>query len=106
MSTEFRDCVLRTIKPYMKYFDQLSKPVMRALIQVSVHYIETSKCPPEVVDLVLKKLTQTGNQIPENFCELFAAVLQIMQIYLRTTPGTVKHDELRQCLKTDLKYDY
>lgn len=76
---------------------------MRVLIQVSVHYIESSKCSPEVLDLALNKLTHAGHTIPDNFCELFAAVLQIMQIFLRTPKGVVKPNELKDCLKEDLR---
>lgn len=66
---------------------------------VSVHYIESRNCPPDVLDLALTKLTQTGCEIPENFYELFAAILQIMQLFLRTPKGTIREDELRDCLK-------
>ncbi|XP_013102483.1 COMM domain-containing protein 5 [Stomoxys calcitrans] len=101
MSTNFRYTVVKTIRPYVKFFPQLTKPVMRVLIQVSFHYIESSKCSPEVLDLALNKLTHAGHTIPENFCELFAAILQIMQIFLRTP---VKQDELKDCLKQDLRF--
>lgn len=56
-----------------------------------------------MLDLALTKLTQTNCEIPENFYELFAAVLQIMQIYLRTPRGIVREDELRESLK-ELKF--
>ncbi|KAM7362202.1 COMM domain containing 5 Like Sm protein 4 [Cochliomyia hominivorax] len=105
MSTNFRYAIMKTIRPYIKYFPQLTKPVMRVLIQVSVHYIESSKCSPEVLDLALNKLTHAGHSIPDNFCELFAAVLQIMQIFLRTPRGTVKPEELKECLKQDLRFN-
>lgn len=52
-----------------------------------------------MLDLALTKLSQTGSDIPENFYELFAAILQIMQVFLRTPKGSVKEDELRECLK-------
>lgn len=68
-------------------------------LAVSVHYIEGKNCPPEVLDLALTKLSQTNCEIPENFYELFAAILQIMQLYLRTPKGSVREDELRECLK-------
>lgn len=103
MSSNFKYTMLKTVKPYIKYVPQLSKPVLRVLIQVSVHYIESRKCSPEVLDLALTKLTHSGCEIPENFCELFAAILQIMQIFLRTPKGSVKDDELRQCLR-ELKF--
>ncbi|XP_037948888.1 uncharacterized protein LOC119680242 [Teleopsis dalmanni] len=103
MSSNFKYTVNRTIRPYIKYIPQLTKPVLRVLIQVSVHYIEERKCTPEVLDLALNKLTHSGNKIPENFCELFAAVLQIMQIFLRTPKGHIKEHELRDCLK-ELKF--
>lgn len=66
---------------------------------MSVHYIESRNCQPEVLDLAITKLSQTGCEIPENFCELFAAILQIMQTFLRTPKGSVREDELRECLK-------
>lgn len=66
---------------------------------VSVHYIESRSCPSEVLDLALTKLSHTGCEIPENFYELFAAILQIMQIFLRTPKGLIKDDELRECLR-------
>lgn len=69
-----------------------------------MHYIESRNCPPEVLDLALTKLTQTSCEIPENFYELFAAVLQIMQFYLRTPKGIVREDELRECLK-EIKFN-
>lgn len=103
MSTNFYYTVVKNLKPYVRYFPQLTKPVMRVLIQASVHYIETNKCSPEILDSALNKLPHSGLIIPENFCELFAAILQIMQIYLRAPAGTVKLDELRECLQEDLK---
>ncbi|XP_011192827.1 COMM domain-containing protein 5 [Zeugodacus cucurbitae] len=99
MSSNFRYTMVRTVRPYVKYFPQLTKPVLRVLIKVSVHYLESSKCSPEELDLELTKLTHSGQDIPDNFCELFAAVLQIMQIFLRTPKGIVKDHELRDCLK-------
>lgn len=104
MASNFRYTIVKTIRPYVKYFPQLTKPVMRVLIQVSVHYIESTKCSPAVLDVALNKLTHSGHTIPENFCELFAAILQIMQIFLRTPKGMVKPDELKYCLKEDLRY--
>ncbi|KAL9901082.1 COMM domain containing 5 Like Sm protein 4 [Glossina fuscipes fuscipes] len=106
MSTNFCYTVVKNLKPYVKYFPQLTKPVMRALIQASVHYIETNKCSPEILELALNKLPHPGHVIPENFCELFAAILQIMQMYLRTPVGTVKLNELRECLQEDLNLNY
>lgn len=75
------------------------RSVSASFILVSVHYIESRNCSPEVLDLALTKLSQTGSDIPENFYELFAAILQIMQVFLRTPKGSVKEDELRECLK-------
>lgn len=69
------------------------------MFSVSVHYIESVNCPPGVLDLALTKLTHTGCEIPENFYELYAAILQIMQHFLRTPKGSVKDDELRDCLR-------
>lgn len=66
---------------------------------VSVHYIESRNCPPEVLDLALTKLTQTGYEIPENFNELFSLILQIMQFFLRTPKGSIREEDLRDCLK-------
>lgn len=68
-------------------------------LAVSVHYIEGKNCPPDVLDLALTKLSQTNCEIPENFYELFAAILQIMQLFLRTPKGSVRDDELQECLK-------
>lgn len=121
MTTNFKYTLTKSLRNYTKYIPQLTKPVLRVLIQgkretaknqfslnlklknfpfaVSVHYIESRNCPPEVLDLALTKLSQTGSEIPENFYELFAAILQIMQLYLRTPKGSVREDELRECLK-------
>ena len=99
MSSNFKYNLSKCIKPYVKYVPQLSKSVLRVLIQVSVHYLESRKCNAEVLDLALTKLTHSGNEIPENFCELFAAILQIMQIFLRTPKGSVKDEELRESLR-------
>lgn len=91
--------LIKSLKPYVKYIPQLTKPVLRVLIQVSVHYIESRKCSPEVLDLALTKLSHSGSEIPLNFYELFAAILQIMQLFLRTPKGSIKDDELRECLR-------
>ncbi|KAL5284957.1 COMMD5 family protein [Megaselia abdita] len=105
MSSNFKYAVMKSVKPYGKFVPQLSKPVLRILIQVSVHYIESKnkKCSPEVLDMALKKLTHSGCEIPKNFCELFAAILLIMQNFLRTPKGSVKDQELRECLR-ELKF--
>lgn len=69
------------------------------LISVSVHYIESRVCAPEVLDLALTKLSQTGFDTPDNFHELFSVILQIMQLFLRTPKGSVREEDLRDCLK-------
>uniref|UniRef100_A0A1A9WY50 COMM domain-containing protein 5 n=1 Tax=Glossina brevipalpis TaxID=37001 RepID=A0A1A9WY50_9MUSC len=102
MSTNFCYTIVKNLRPYVKYFPQLTKQTMRILIQICVHYIETSK-PVNLEREALNKLTHAGLVVPENFCELFAAISQIMQTYLRTPIGTVKLNELKECLKEDLK---
>lgn len=99
MTSNFKYALLQSLKPYTKYIPQLTKPVLRVLIQVSVHYIESRKCSPEVLDLALTKLSHSGCDTPEHFYELFAAILQIMQMFLRTAKGSVKDEELRECLR-------
>lgn len=69
------------------------------MIAVSVHYIESRVCAPEVLDLALTKLSQTGFDTPDNFHELFSVILQIMQLFLRTPRGSVREEDLRECLK-------
>lgn len=122
MSTNFKYNLAKSLKSYTQYIPQLSKPVLRVLIQgrnthypqyrittklipstVSVHYIESRNCPSEVLDLALTKLSHTGCDIPENFYELFSAILQIMQLFLRTPKGSVKDDVLREGLQ-DLRF--
>lgn len=126
MSTNFKYNLNKSLKKYVKYIPQLSKPVLRVLIQgrwksesnaksiasysnkfsslkVSVHYIESRNCPSEVLDLALNKLSHTGCEIPENFYELFSACIQIMQLFLRTPKGSVKNEELRESLR-DLRF--
>lgn len=66
---------------------------------MSVHYIESRNCSPEVLDLAVTRLSYTGCKIPENFYELFSAILQIMQLFLRTPKGSIKEDVLRDSLK-------
>lgn len=66
--------------------------------KVSVHYIESRQCSPEVLDLALAKLSHSG-EVPENFFELFTAVLLTMQVYLRTPRGSVKDEVLRDALR-------
>lgn len=73
------------------------------IFPVSVHYIESRNCPSEVLDVALTRLSHTGCEIPENFYELFACILQIMQLFLRTPKGTVKDDTLRETLR-DLRF--
>ncbi|XP_017858783.1 PREDICTED: COMM domain-containing protein 5 [Drosophila arizonae] len=102
MSLNFRYHVLKSVKPYTIYIPQLSKSTLRVLIQVSVHYIETKKSSPDVLELAINKLKNAGHEVPKNFCELFTMVLLIMQIYLRCPKGVVKEQELRQCLIDDL----
>ncbi|XP_037027712.1 COMM domain-containing protein 5 [Bradysia coprophila] len=103
MSTNFKYNLNKSLKKYVKYIPQLSKPVLRVLIQVSVHYIESRNCPSEVLDIALNKLSHTGCEIPENFYELFSACIQIMQLFLRTPKGSVKNEELRENLR-DLRF--
>lgn len=66
---------------------------------MSVHYIESRNCSPEVLDLALTKLSHTGCDIPENFYELYAAILELMKLFLRTPKGSVKDDVLRESLR-------
>lgn len=103
MSSTFRYNLLRSVKPYTSFTPQLTKSMLRVLIQVSVHYIESKKSSSEVLSLALNKLTNGGHKIPPNFCELFTMVFLTMQIFLRYPKGVVKHHELRKCLMDDLK---
>lgn len=64
-----------------------------------MHYIESRNCPSEVLDLALTKLSHTGCEIPENFYELFAAILLVMQSFLKIPKGMVKDDVLRDSLR-------
>ncbi|EDX04533.1 uncharacterized protein LOC6731813 [Drosophila simulans] len=102
MSSSFRYNLLRSVKPYTPFTPQLTKSMLRVLIQVSVHYIESKKSSSEVLSLALNKLTNGGHKIPPNFCELFTMVFLTMQIFLRYPKGVVKHHELRKCLMDDL----
>ncbi|KAH8244521.1 COMM domain-containing protein 5 [Drosophila bipectinata] len=104
MSSTFRYNLLRSVKPYTPFVPQLSKSLLRVLIQVSVHFIETKKSSSEVLSLAINKLTNAGHKVPSNFCELFTMVFLTMQIYLRYPKGAVKHHELRNCLLDDLNF--
>ncbi|KAH8341551.1 COMM domain-containing protein 5 [Drosophila kikkawai] len=104
MSSMFRYNLLRSVKPYTPFVPQLSKSMLRVLIQVSVHFIETKKSSSEVLSLALNKVTNAGHKIPPNFCELFTMVFLMMQIFLRYPKGVVKHHELRKCLMDDLNF--
>lgn len=125
MSQTFKYSLTKTLKNYVLFIPQLTKPILRALIQgiytiitkiknifiyyfclprtVSVHYIESRNCSPEVLELALTKLSHTGCEIPENVYELYAAILSLMQLFLRTPKGSVKDDVLRECLR-DLRF--
>ncbi|XP_022231447.1 uncharacterized protein LOC111080262 isoform X2 [Drosophila obscura] len=98
MTCTFRQNVLRNVQPYSVFLPQLSKSMLRVLIQVSVHYIETKKSCCEVLSLAKSKLTNAGHEVPQDFCELFTIVFLIMQIFLRYPKGVVKVHELRKCL--------
>ncbi|XP_022231446.1 uncharacterized protein LOC111080262 isoform X1 [Drosophila obscura] len=103
MTCTFRQNVLRNVQPYSVFLPQLSKSMLRVLIQVSVHYIETKKSCCEVLSLAKSKLTNAGHEVPQDFCELFTIVFLIMQIFLRYPKGVVKVHELRKCL-FDLRF--
>ncbi|XP_031627686.1 COMM domain-containing protein 5 [Contarinia nasturtii] len=94
-----RTDLLKGLQNYAIFVPQLTRPVLRVLIQVSVHYIESRVCAPEILDLAITKLSQTGFEIPENFRELFSVILQVMQLFLRTPKGSVREEDLRECLK-------
>ncbi|XP_030384790.1 uncharacterized protein LOC115632001 [Scaptodrosophila lebanonensis] len=100
MSFKYR--ALRDIRPYNGCIPQLTKPLLRALIQASVHYLESEKCSPEILDLALNKL-YARHEIPKNFCQVFSMVLTTMQSFLRCPKGGVMDHEFREFLK-DLKF--
>ncbi|XP_017849103.1 uncharacterized protein LOC108604238 [Drosophila busckii] len=102
MASNFRYHLLKSVRPYSVYIPQLTKSVLRVLIQGSVHYIETRTASPDVLALALNKLKNAGHEVPKNFCELFTMVMLTMQIYLRYPKGVIKDHELRQCLIDDL----
>ncbi|XP_033248736.1 uncharacterized protein LOC108162844 isoform X2 [Drosophila miranda] len=104
MTFSFRHNIQRNVQPYSSILPQLSKPMLRVLIQVSVHYIETKKSCSEVLSLAKSKLTNAGHEVPGDFCELFTIVFLMMQIFLRYPKGVVKADELRKCLMVDLRF--
>lgn len=83
----------------MHWFRSFTDFHLLSICVVSVHYIESRVCAPEILDLALTKLSQTGIEIPDNFRELFSVILQIMQLFLRTPKGSVREEDLRECLK-------
>ncbi|EAT47258.1 AAEL001614-PA [Aedes aegypti] len=104
MSSNFKYSLTKVYKNYQKYVPELkSAVVLRTIIQVCVHYIETKSCSKEVLDRAVKKLQASNQDVPEHFCELFAGILQLIQLYLRYPKGIVKDDELRESLK-ELKF--
>lgn len=77
-----------------------------------MHYIESRQCQPDVLDVALAKLSHiannaasSGTEAPsppisaEHFYELYAAVLQTMQLFLRAPRGSVRDAELRDALR-------
>ncbi|XP_058811943.1 COMM domain-containing protein 5 [Topomyia yanbarensis] len=100
MSSNFKYTLIKIYKNYQKYVPELeSTIVLRAIIQICVHYIETKSCSKETLDRAVKKLQAANHDVPEHFCELFSAILQLIQLYLRYPKGIVKDDELRESLK-------
>ncbi|XP_055603765.1 COMM domain-containing protein 5 isoform X1 [Uranotaenia lowii] len=104
MSSNFKYSLSKVYKNYQKFVPELkSTTVLRTIIQICVHYIETKSCSQEVLDRAVRKLRSAGHEVPEHFCELFAGVLQLMQLYLRYPKGIVKDDELKESLR-ELRY--
>uniref|UniRef100_A0A023EI60 Putative like sm protein 4 n=1 Tax=Aedes albopictus TaxID=7160 RepID=A0A023EI60_AEDAL len=104
MSSNFKYSLTKVYKNYQKYVPELkSTAVLRTIIQVCVHYIETKSCSKDVLDRAVHKLQASNQDVPEHFCELFAGILQLIQLYLRYPKGIVKDDELRESLK-ELKF--
>uniref|UniRef100_A0A8D8H5A0 COMM domain-containing protein 5 n=2 Tax=Culex pipiens TaxID=7175 RepID=A0A8D8H5A0_CULPI len=100
MSSNFKYSLTKVYKNYNKYVPELkSTAVLRTIIQICVHYIESKSCSRQVLDRALKKLQAADHEVPEHFCELFAAILQLIQLYLRYPKGIVKDDELRETLR-------
>ncbi|XP_055616984.1 uncharacterized protein LOC129762582 [Toxorhynchites rutilus septentrionalis] len=100
MSSNFKYSLTKIYRNYHKYVPELkSSMVLRTIIQLCVHYIETKSCSNEQLERAMKKLQSSNQEVPEHFCELFAAILQLMQLYLRYPKGIVKDDELRESLK-------
>uniref|UniRef100_U5EW36 COMM domain-containing protein 5 n=1 Tax=Corethrella appendiculata TaxID=1370023 RepID=U5EW36_9DIPT len=102
MSSTFKYTLTKNLKTYSKYIPELTKPTLRAIIQICVHYIETKDS--EILDKAIVKLEHSKVSVPEHFCELFAAILQLIQLYLRLPKGIVKDDELRSTLN-ELKFN-
>ena len=63
-----------------------------------MHFIEAKNLSPEIYDKAKIKLTSSGD-IPEHYDELFSAVFQLFQAFLRIHKGMMKEDELKTVLQ-------
>ncbi|XP_058442693.1 COMM domain-containing protein 5 [Malaya genurostris] len=100
MSSNFKYTLTKIFKNYNKYVPELqSTVVLRSIIQLCINYIEVKSCSQEILNRAMIKMQTADHDVPEHFYELFAAILQLIKLYLRYPKGIVKDDELRESLK-------
>ncbi|XP_055526660.1 uncharacterized protein LOC129719187 [Wyeomyia smithii] len=100
MSSNFRYTLIKVFKNYQMYVPELeSVTILEAIIQICDDYIDTNTCSKACLNRKIEKVRDTHQDIPEHMHELFAAILLLIQLYLRYPKGIVKDDELRETLK-------
>lgn len=63
-----------------------------------MHFIEARNLSSEIYDKAKIKLTSSGD-FPEHYDELFSAVFQLFQAFLRIQKGMIKEEDLKSVLK-------
>jgi hypothetical protein len=100
MSLNSKETIGKTLKPYTKYTSQLTRPTLRTIVQICVHYFETNTYSEDVLKKAIIKLSNTpGAGDLEHFHFQFTAIQRLFELYLRTAKGQIKDDELVEILK-------
>ncbi|XP_015604771.1 COMM domain-containing protein 5 [Cephus cinctus] len=95
MSTTFQMQVHSSLANKIKYLAELKKMIARPLTQLAVKAIEQEHIEPGI----LERISEKYNVPQENVDEWYAAILTILRLHLRSTAGSVKPTEFKQCLQ-------
>uniref|UniRef100_A0A6M2DFE1 COMM domain-containing protein 5 n=1 Tax=Xenopsylla cheopis TaxID=163159 RepID=A0A6M2DFE1_XENCH len=96
--SKFVDELLWQLKPYNNYIPNITKTLVRPLIQLAGRSLDGSYINEDPLTLI-----QNRTGISEDLAESYTIILIIMQLFFQTPSGSIKPNELQQIFR-DLNF--